>query len=97
MKLKWIHSFPAAYNIFVEDFMVRNIKYIYNGMSFKDLKNCIKEGRRVRAFPLVDNPSKWQWFVLTTRFDCLLSNCCFLVQQTAWFFSVRSSGRNWSI
>ena len=39
--------------------MVRNIKYIYNGMSYKDLKNCIKEGRRVRAFPLVDNPSKF--------------------------------------
>ena len=48
----------AAYNIFVEDFMVGNIKYIYNGMSYKELKNNIRESRRVRAFPLVDNPSK---------------------------------------
>jgi chloride channel 2 len=46
----------AAYSIFVEDFMVRNIKYIYNGMSYKELKNHIRESRRVRAFPLVDNP-----------------------------------------
>lgn len=37
--------------------MVGNIKYIYNGMSYKDLKNNIRESRRVRAFPLVDNPS----------------------------------------
>lgn len=37
--------------------MVGNIKYIFNGMSYKDLKNNIKESRRVRAFPLVDNPS----------------------------------------
>jgi chloride channel 2 len=38
--------------------MVGNIKYIYNGMSYKELKNNIRESRRVRAFPLVDNPSK---------------------------------------
>lgn len=50
--------FAAAYSIFVEDFMVHNIKYIWNGMSYKDLKNNIKESRRVRAFPLVDNPSR---------------------------------------
>lgn len=37
--------------------MVGNIKYIYNGMSYKELKNNIRESRRVRAFPLVDNPS----------------------------------------
>lgn len=37
--------------------MVGNIKYIFNGMSYKELKNNIKESRRVRAFPLVDNPS----------------------------------------
>ncbi|KAI9564003.1 hypothetical protein GHT06_007741 [Daphnia sinensis] len=52
-----ISSSSAAYNIFVEDFMVGNIKYIYNGMSYKELKNNIRESRRVRAFPLVDNPT----------------------------------------
>ncbi|XP_046448305.1 chloride channel protein 2-like isoform X1 [Daphnia pulex] len=51
-----ISSSSAAYSIFVEDFMVRNIKFIYNGMSYKELKNHIRESRRVRAFPLVDNP-----------------------------------------
>ena len=38
--------------------MLRNIKYIWNGMSYKELKQTIIEGRKVRAFPLVDNPSK---------------------------------------
>jgi hypothetical protein len=51
-------DFAGAYNIFVEDFMLRNIKYIWNGMSYKELKQTIIEGRKVRAFPLVDNPSK---------------------------------------
>ena len=37
--------------------MVGNIKYIFSGMTYKDLKNKIKESRRVRAFPLVDTPS----------------------------------------
>lgn len=45
--------------MFVEDFMVRDIKYIWNGMTYEQLKNTIKEGLRVRAFPLVDNPSKF--------------------------------------
>ena len=51
-------DFAGAYSIFVEDFMLRNIKYIWNGMSYKELKQTIIEGRKVRAFPLVDNPSK---------------------------------------
>ena len=51
-------SSSGAYSIFVEDFMVRNIKYIWSGMSYKELKQSVKEGRKVRSFPLVDNPSK---------------------------------------
>lgn len=37
--------------------MMRNIKFIWNGMSYKQLKEIVREGRPVRAFPLVDNPS----------------------------------------
>lgn len=38
--------------------MNRSIKYIWDGMTYRELKSTIKEGRRVRAFPLVDNPSE---------------------------------------
>jgi len=50
-------SSSGAYSIFVEDFMVRNIKYIWNGMSYKELKQSVKDGRKVRSFPLVDSPT----------------------------------------
>jgi len=50
-------SSSGAYSIFVEDFMVRNIKCIWSGMSYKELKQSVKEGRKVRSFPLVDNPT----------------------------------------
>lgn len=49
----------GAYRIYVEDFMLRNIKYIWNGMTYTELKQTIKDGRKVRSFPLVDNPSTY--------------------------------------
>ncbi|KZS06049.1 Chloride channel protein 2 [Daphnia magna] len=51
-----ISSSSAAYEIFVEDFMNRNIKYIWNGMTFAELKAVIRERQKIRSFPLVDNP-----------------------------------------
>ena len=37
--------------------MNRNIKYIWNGMTYQELKAVIQERRKIRSFPLVDNPS----------------------------------------
>lgn len=51
-------SSNAAYTIRVEDFMMRNIKYIWKGMTYQELRSVIKEGQKIRSFPLVDNPSK---------------------------------------
>lgn len=44
------------YNIYVEDFMVRDVKYIYHNMTYDKLKAVLKESRQLRSFPLVDNP-----------------------------------------
>lgn len=44
------------YNIYVEDFMVRDVKYIFHGMSYEKLKTLLKENRRLQSFPLVDKP-----------------------------------------
>ncbi|XP_056641696.1 chloride channel protein 2-like isoform X2 [Diorhabda sublineata] len=49
-------SISGIYNIYVEDFMVRDIKYIYYGMTYDQLKTILKENRRLQSFPLVDKP-----------------------------------------
>ncbi|XP_074107316.1 chloride channel protein 2 isoform X1 [Cotesia typhae] len=50
-------SSSGMYNIYVEDFMVRDVKYIYHGISYQKLKDTLKENRKLRGFPLVDNPA----------------------------------------
>lgn len=44
------------YNVYVEDFMVRNVKYIWHGITYQNLKEMLKENRKLRSFPLVDSP-----------------------------------------
>lgn len=46
------------YSVYVEDFMVRDVKYIWHGMSYGKLKEMLKENRNLRGFPLVDNPGE---------------------------------------
>lgn len=49
-------SSSGMYNIYVEDFMVRDVKYIWHGITYQRLKEILKENRKLRGFPLVDNP-----------------------------------------
>ncbi|XP_054267623.1 chloride channel protein 2-like isoform X2 [Macrosteles quadrilineatus] len=49
-------SSSGMYNVFVEDFMVREVKFIWKNMTYHDLKKVLKENRRLRVFPLVENP-----------------------------------------
>lgn len=49
-------SSSGMYNVYVEDFMVRNVKYIWHGITYQKLKEILKENRKLRGFPLVDNP-----------------------------------------
>merc|ERR1719369_160574 len=53
-----IPSSSGAYNIFVEDFMVRDIRFIWYGMTYKELRDILRESRKLRGFPLVDNPDQ---------------------------------------
>ncbi|KAK5638942.1 hypothetical protein RI129_013237 [Pyrocoelia pectoralis] len=52
----FLPSSSGMYNICVEDFMIRDVKYIYHGMTYEQLKVILKENRRLKGFPLVDNP-----------------------------------------
>jgi len=36
--------------------MIRDVKYIWHGISYQKLKEILKENRKLRGFPLVDNP-----------------------------------------
>ncbi|XP_076680058.1 chloride channel protein 2 isoform X5 [Andrena cerasifolii] len=49
-------SSSGMYNIYVEDFMVRGVRYIWHGITYQKLKEILKENRKLRGFPLVDNP-----------------------------------------
>lgn len=44
------------YKVCVEDFMIRDVKYIFYGMTYEQLKNLLKDNRRLLCFPIVDNP-----------------------------------------
>lgn len=46
--------------------MVRDVKFIWQSMSYRDLKAVLKENRRIRVFPLVEKPGKYYcpYFVL---------------------------------
>ncbi|XP_024946620.1 chloride channel protein 2 isoform X2 [Cephus cinctus] len=49
-------SSSGMYNVYVEDFMVRDVRYIWHGITYQRLKEMLKENRKLRGFPLVDNP-----------------------------------------
>lgn len=46
----------GIYKIYVEDFMIRDVKYISHGMSFKELESVLKKNSYLQSFPLVDKP-----------------------------------------
>lgn len=59
MKCRVVRWFVSAiYTVYVEDFMLRDVKYIWQNMNYKNLKRILKENKRIRVFPLVDNPGK---------------------------------------
>lgn len=53
----------GAYNIYVEDFMVRDVKYIWYGITYRQLKNILKEHKKIRSLPLVDSPGKFDSYL----------------------------------
>ena len=48
----------SVHRVFVEDFMIREVKYIWYGMSYQELRDVLKDGKKLRSFPLVDRPDK---------------------------------------
>jgi chloride channel 2 len=51
-------SSSNAYDLFVKDFMVSNVKCIWQGMTYTQLRTMLKEYINFNGFPLVDNPDQ---------------------------------------
>lgn len=43
------------YSIFVEDFMVHDVKFVYHKMTYEQLKQLLLDNKNLHRFPLVDN------------------------------------------
>ncbi|ETN67164.1 chloride channel protein 2 [Anopheles darlingi] len=49
-------SGSGMYNIYVEDFMLRDVRYIWKGISYQQLKDILKANKGLRSLPIVDSP-----------------------------------------
>lgn len=49
-------SSSAMYSFFVEDFMVKDVRYIWQTISYRELKTVLKANKQLRSLPLVDKP-----------------------------------------
>jgi len=66
-----IPSSTGGYNIYVENFMVKDVKYIWYGMTYRDLRDVLKDGKKLKGFPLVDNPSQMILLGSVQRFELI--------------------------
>jgi chloride channel 2 len=51
-------SSSAAYSIFVDNIMLRDVKFIWQKMSYYQLKEQLMASKQLRSFPLVDSPDQ---------------------------------------
>lgn len=69
-------SVSEMYSVYVEDFMVRDVRYIWHGMSYGKLKEVLKENRNLRSFPLVDSPGMSTVFTSALQSEYCWKMCC---------------------
>ena len=51
---------PNAYDVVCKDFMLADVKYIFRGMTYRDLRAMLKEYTGFKGLPLVDSPDRRQ-------------------------------------
>lgn len=64
-------SGSGMYNFSVEDFMLRDVKYIWQGISYQTLKEVLKENKHLRGLPLVDSPENMILLGSVQRFELI--------------------------
>ena len=49
---------PNAYDVVCKDFMLPDVKFIFRGMTYRDLRAMLKEYTGFKGMPLVDSPDR---------------------------------------
>ena len=73
------------YNIYVEDIMVHNVKYIWYGITFIDLKKILKENRKLKYLPLVDKHGRLLYCILNYNMQDEMLNIKHIAIKTITF------------
>ncbi|TDG46834.1 hypothetical protein AWZ03_006718 [Drosophila navojoa] len=53
-----LYTSSSMYNKQVSDFMLRDVKYIWQGITYQQLKEVLRMNKKLRSIPLVDSPEK---------------------------------------
>ncbi|XP_062540318.1 chloride channel protein 2-like [Armigeres subalbatus] len=61
----------GMYNIFVEDFMVRDVKFIWKTISYQKLKKILKLNKELRCLPIVESPENPILLGSVQRYDLI--------------------------
>ncbi|XP_030565657.1 chloride channel protein 2-like [Drosophila novamexicana] len=51
-----LYTNSSLYNKYVADFMLRDVKYIWQGISYQSLKDLLRQNKKLRSLPLVESP-----------------------------------------
>lgn len=60
------------HGVYVEDIMVREIIYVWQGVTYRDLRQILKLNKRLQSFPLVDSPESMILLGSITRIELLM-------------------------
>uniref|UniRef100_A0A1B0GIQ8 Chloride channel protein n=1 Tax=Lutzomyia longipalpis TaxID=7200 RepID=A0A1B0GIQ8_LUTLO len=64
-------SSSGMYSMHVENFMVRDVKYIWQGITYQEMKEVLKANKTLRGFPLVDDPENMILLGSVQRFELI--------------------------
>lgn len=57
-----------AHNVYVDDIMVREIVYVWQGATYREIKTVLKSNKRLQSFPLVESSGKSIVLIIITYF-----------------------------
>ncbi|CAH2004883.1 unnamed protein product [Acanthoscelides obtectus] len=62
----------AIYDVYVEDFMITDVKFVYLGMTYSELKQLLMTHKKLKVFPLVDHPQNMTLLGSVPRHELIL-------------------------
>nr|CAH7729647.1 unnamed protein product [Callosobruchus chinensis] len=62
----------SIYDVYVEDFMVTDVKFVYLGMTYSEVKELLMTHKKMKVFPLVDHPQNMTLLGSIPRHELIL-------------------------